>query len=192
MNSSMIVQTRPRTDAAWLRLVNVSVAGCVVALAVFFYVATFYDTSSEGDFMYTADYWYTASGIPMALAGTGIALGVHQLQHGADGRLGTIGVWINTLALAELLVQLTASVVAGAELRWGPIYVLCSFLTFVGVALVAVGSWRTGLLPTWMLGIWPLLWILGTFAGSGPIPLVLAALLVAMAVTLNRRRQTTP
>ncbi len=190
MNSSTTVSTRAQTDTTWLRLVHVSVAVGVVSLVVFAYVAMFFDTISEGDFKYTADYWYTAMGLPIALAGIGLVLGVHRLQHGADGRLGSIGLWINTIALVELFVQLTTSVLTGAELRWGPSYPVFTLLTFVGVALVAAGSWRTGLLPRWMLGVWPVVWVLGSFAATGPIPLVLAAFLIALAVTLNKRANT--
>src|SRR6185312_7042681 len=111
---------------------------------------------------------------------------LHRLQHGSDGRLGTIGVWVNTLALAELFVQLAASVAVGAELRWGPMYILSSALTFVGTALLAAGSWRSGLAPRWMIGVWPVLWVLGSFAGVGPVPGLLAVFLVVLGVTVTR------
>lgn len=179
--------THTRTDTTWLRLVQGSIAVGIVGLVVFGYVGMAFTTISEGDFKYTADYWYTGCGLPISLAGIGIALGVHRLQHGADGRLGRIGVWVNTLALAELFVQLGCSVVVGSELRWGPSYVVASLLTFVGVALLAAGSWRVGLLPRWMLGVWPLIWILGSFGGVGPVPFVLAAFLVLLGVLLARR-----
>lgn len=98
--------------------------------------------------------------------------------------------WINTIALVELFVQLTTSVVTGAELRWGPSYPVFTLLTFVGVALVVAGSWRTGLVPRWMLGVWPVVWVLGSFEAASPIPLVLAAFLIGLAVTLNKRFHT--
>jgi hypothetical protein len=188
-SSTATLPTPAQTETIWLRLVQVSLALGIAGLIVFAVAGMFFTTISEGDFWYTADYWYTGAGLPIALAGIGLALGVHQLQRGADGRLGTIGVWVNILALTELFVQLLASVVAGAELRWGPTYVVCTFLTFAGTALLAAGSWRTGLLPKWMLGVWPLLWILGSFAGGGPVALVLAAFLVVFGVTLTRRIQ---
>jgi hypothetical protein len=186
-SSTAILPTQPRTETMWLRLVQISLALGAVAVVAFACVGMLFTTISEGDFRYTADYWYTGVGLPIALAGIGHTLGVHKLQRGADGRLGTIGVWVNTLALTELFVQLLSSVIAGAELRWGPMYIVGSFLTFAGVALVAAGSWRTGLLPRWMLGVWPLLWILGSFAGSGPGALLLAAYLVIFGITLTRR-----
>jgi hypothetical protein len=177
-----------QTDATWLRLVQVCTAVAVVPLAVFAVVGTFFTTiSGGGDFKYTADYWYTAVGLPITLIGIGITLGMHKLQHGSDGRLGTIGVWVNTVALVELFVQLGASVIEGTEVRWGPSYPVCALLSFVGVALLAAGSWRSAVLPRWMLGAWPLVWILGSLAAMGPTPLVLAAFFILLGIALTRR-----
>jgi hypothetical protein len=181
------VPARAATDATWLRLVQVCAALVVVPLVVFAVVGTFFTTISEGDFRYTADYWYTGVGLPITLIGIAIALGVHKLQHGADGRLGTIGVWVNTVALIELFVQLLVSVLEGTEVRWGPSYPVCTLLSFVGVALLAAGSWRTGILPRWVLGVWPLVWVLGCLAAIGPTPLLLAVFLPVLGVALTRR-----
>ena len=181
-----------RPDAAWLRLVRISLAVGVVAFLEFAVVGTFFTTISGGDFRYAADYWYTAVGLPITLVGIGHTFGVHKLQHGADGRLGKIGVWVNTLACVELFAQLLTSVAIGAEVRWGPSYPICALLSFVGVALLAAGSWRTGLLPKWLLGAWPLLWIIGGLAAKGPTPVLLAAFFVVFDITLTRsmrRRQ---
>lgn len=174
------------SDDTWLRVLYWSVAVGVVSVLVLGYVNLFATTVDGGDFRYAADYWLTASGLPLSLAGIGTAIAVHRLQHGADGRLGTVGVWVNALALTELFVQLAASVVVGAELRWGPMYIVGTALTFLGTALLAAGSWRTGLVPRWALGVWPVLWVLGSFAGTGPVPAVLAAFLVLLAVVVTR------
>lgn len=179
--------TRPTTDTNWLRLVQVSIAVVILALVVFAYVGTFLTTISEGDFECTADYFYTGVGLPISLGGIGLTLGVHRLQHGRDGRLGTIGFWVGALAMTELFAQLGASVVTSAEVRWGPSYVVCTLLAFVGIALLAAGSWRTGLLPRWMLGVWPVVWIIGSFGAVGPTPLLLVGFLIALAVTVTRR-----
>lgn len=177
----------PQTDRTWLRLIQVSLVVGVVACVAFAYLGTFTTTISDGGhFRYTADYWYTGMGLPFALVGIGHTLGIHRLQHGADGRLGTTGVWINAIALAALFVQLSASLVASTEEQWGPSYIASSFLTFLGTALLAAGSWRTGLLPRWMLGLWPVAWILGTFAAPGPAPLLLAVFFVVLGIRLSR------
>lgn len=185
--STATVRVQAQTDTRWLRIVQIAVGVGAVALLGFAVVGTFFTTSNGGDFTYTADYWYTAAGVPIALAGIGSALGVHRLQRGGDGRLGAIGTWIYTLALVELFIQLLSSVIAGAELRWGPMYVLCTALTFVGLALLAAGSWRTELLPRWLLGVWPFVWIIGSFAAAGPMPLLLAAFYVVFGLILAHR-----
>lgn len=177
-----------RSDATWLRLTQASLALGIPCAVVMFVVLTFFTTTpGTAHFQYAADYWLTANGLPYALAGIGLTWGLHHLQHGADGRLGTIGAWVNTLALTELFAQCLASVVEGAEVRWGPSYPIFTLLSFVGVALLAAGSWRTGLLPRWMLGAWPLLWTLGAFAAVGPVPLLLAGFFVAVGVVVTRR-----
>jgi hypothetical protein len=178
---------RSRTDASSLRLLNGSILLAAACSVVMFVVLNFFTTVDEGDFHHDADYWLTANGLPFALAGIGITLAVHRLHHGADGRLGTVGTWLNTIALVELAAQCSASVVEGAELRWGPSYPVFTALTFLGVALVAAGSWRAGLLPRWVLGIWPLTWVLGSFAAFGPMSLVLIAFLGVLGFAMNRR-----
>lgn len=176
----------PTTDATWLRLFGASILLGAASVLVLGYTILFTTTVDEGDFRYAADYWLTATGLPLAVAGIGIALAIHRLQHGADGRLGTVGVWLNTLALVELFVQLAASVAVGSELRWGPMYILSTFLTFLGTALLAAGSWRSALVPRWMLGVWPVVWVLGSFAGTGPVPGVLAVFLLLLGATVTR------
>ena len=178
---------RTATDTSWLRLAQVSIAVVIVALVVFAYVGTFLTTISEGDFKYTADYFYTGVGLPISLGGIGLTLSVHRLQHGRDGRLGTIGFWLGAVAMTELFAQLGASVVTSAEVRWGPSYVVATLLAFVGIALLAAGSWRAGLLPRWMLGVWPVVWIIGSFGAVGPTPVLLVAFLVVLGMTLTRR-----
>lgn len=187
MTSTATVPIEATTDETWLRLVQLSLAVIVVPLGILAVTGTFFTTISEGDFRYTADYWYTGVGLPITLAGIGIALGVHKLQHGADGRLGTIGVWVNTVALVELFAQLLTSVLTSAEVRWGPSYPIFVLLAFIGVALIAAGSWSAGLLPRWLLGIWPVVWILGSLAAMGPTPVLLIAFFVVFGSTLTRR-----
>ena len=185
--STATVPTRSQTDMTWLRLVQVCVAAIAVPLGILAVVNTFFTTVDASDFRYAADYWLTAPGLPIAVAGVGIALGVHKLQHGADGRLGTLGLWIYVLSMAELFVQLLDSLVVAAEVRWGPSYPVFTLLSFVGLALLAAGSWRTGVLPRWVLGVWPLLWVIGSFAAIGPMPLLLIPFLVVLAVVLTGR-----
>jgi hypothetical protein len=181
--------TRATSDLTWLRVVQVCVAMVIPAMIILAVVMSFFTVTSEGDFHYTADYWLTAPGLPLTLGCIGIAMGLHKLQHGADGRLGTVGTWITVVASVELFVQLAASLIQGAEVRWGPSYPVAVLFTFIGLALLAAGSWRTGLLPRWMLGLLPFVWIIGSLASFGPTPLLLVVFLAVFAVTLTRRIQ---
>lgn len=181
-------QSTSRTDESIVRLVLVSIGIAIVGLVGLGVTGTFFTTSAGTHFDYTADYWLTASGLPIAVGGIGTLLGVHRLQRGGDGRLGTVGTWIGIVALAELFVQLSVSVVTSTEQQWGPSYILFTALTFVGHALLAAGSWRTGVLPRWLLGVWPLVFVLGSFAAVwGPFPLLLIAFYLALGRALSRR-----
>ena len=134
------------------------------------------------------------AGFRAAPVGIGLilhAFGVHHLQHGRDGRLGTIGVWIFALCSSAIIIQCMASLPAGAELRWGPSYPLCAVGSFIGLALLAAASWKVGLLPRWMLGIWPPLMLFGSWAGQNLIPIALAAFLVTSR-NLDRGTASTP
>jgi hypothetical protein len=182
------VRPATRTDASLIRLVLLGVAVAGVGLAVLAATGTLATTTAGGGrFDHGADYWYTASGLPIAAGAIGTLLGVHWLQRGADGRMGAVGAWVGVLALVELFVQLLASVLTSVEQQWGPAYVLCTALAFVGHAVLAAGSWRTGLLPRWLLGVWPLAFVLGSFAAWGPMPLLLIAFYVVLGIALSRR-----
>jgi hypothetical protein len=176
-----------RSEANWLRLIWIGVGVAGVGLVVLASTMTFWTTSSEGDFKYAADYWLTAPALPIGVGLVVHAFGIHHLQHGHDGRLGTVGVWIFTVCSSVVVVMCMGSLVAGAELRWGPTYPLCALGSFVGLALVAAGSWRVGLLPRWMLGVWPPLMLLGSWAGQSLVPLAFAGFLVATGVVIGRR-----
>ncbi len=176
-----------RRDLVWLRLVQLGTPVVIVGIVILGVVMLLFTTVDEGEFRYAADYWLTGAGLPIALGGVTISWGVHRLHHGSDGRLGLVGTWLVTVGLTELFIQLGASVVAGEELRWGPMYIVAAFVTYLGLALQAAGSWRAGLLPPWMLGIWPLVWVLGSFTSLGPTPLLLALFLVLFTTTLTRR-----
>jgi hypothetical protein len=187
MTTTAIAVEARSADTKLVRTLQIVLGIGIVALVVFAIVATFWTTVDGGEFKYAADYWYTAPGVPIAIVGIVHAFTVHRLQHGRDGKLGAVGTWLNAIACAVLAVQCGASVIAGAELRWGPTYVLCSFFTLVGLALLAAGSWRTGLLPKWVLGLWPVVWLVGSFFATGPGPLLLVALYIVFMVVLPRR-----
>lgn len=182
------LQPTARTDVAWLRLTLTGLGLAVVGVLLMGISMLIGPTVPEGgDFRHASDYVLTAAALPQGVGLFLTVLGFHRLQDGRDGRLGAAGVWVYGACMLELLVQCTASVAAGAELIWGPLYPICAFGLMAGLALLAAGSWRVGLLPRWMLGAWPPLGLVGSFLGVGPVPLVFAVFLVAMAFTLVRR-----
>lgn len=184
--STTTVQPTVRTDTTWLRLISIGTVVAGIGLVVLALTMTFWTTTSEGAFQYTADYWLTAPALPIGVGLMLHAFGVHHLQHGRDGRLGTIGVWMFALCSSVIVIQCMASLAASAELRWGPTYPLCALGSFIGLGLLAAGSWRVGLLPRWMLGIWPPLMLLGSWAGQSLVPIALAVFLVASRIAIVR------
>jgi hypothetical protein len=181
------LQPTVRTDATWLRLMWIGIASATVGLVVLALSQTFWTTSSGGDFKYAADYWMTAPAFPIGIGLMLHAFAVHHLHHGRDGRLAAVGVWLFAVFSSVIVVQCMASLPAGEELRWGPAYPLCALGSFIGLALLAAGSWRAGLLPRWILGIWPPLTLLGSWAAQSLIPIALAAFLVATRIVIGRR-----
>jgi len=175
------------TATTWLRLTLVGIGSAVIGLLMMGLTMLFGTTTSEGDFQHGADYVLTIAALPQGVGLLLATLGFHRLQRGRDGRLGAAGVWLYAVCMVELVVECMASVVAGSELRWGPAYPVCAFGLMVGLALLAAGSWRVGLLPRWMLGLWPPLGLVGSFLGVGPIPLVFVVFLVILCVVLYRR-----
>lgn len=182
-----------RTDATWLRItlvgIGVGILG-VLLMGVSMLTGLGADApggDSGGDFNGFGDYLLTAAALPQGVGLVLATLGVHRLQHGRDGRLGAAGVWVYGVCMTELVIQCMVSVAIGAELIWGPAYPLCAFGLMVGLVLLAAGSWRVGLVPRWMLALWPPLGLLGSFLGVGPIPLLFVVFLALLAVVLARR-----
>ena len=177
-----------RTDVSWLRRTLVGIGLAIVGLLMMGLAMLLVPSTNEGgDFTRAADYVLTIAALPQGLGLLLATLGVHRLQRGRDGRLGTAGVWLYAVCVTELVVQCMASVAVGSELIWGPLYPICALGLMVGLALLAAGSWRVGLLPRWMLAVWPPLGLVGSFLGVGPIPLAFVAFLVVLAFVLRER-----
>jgi hypothetical protein len=185
MTTTTALQPATRSDASWLRLTLTGIGLAVIGLLMMG-VTMLTARSSDGSYR-AADYVLTSAALPQGVGLFLVTLGFHRLQRGRDGRLGTAGVWVYGVCMTELLIQCMASVAVGSELIWGPLYPICAFGLMIGLALLAAGSWRVGLLPRWMLGAWPPLGLVGSFLGIGPIPLLFVAFLVVMAVVLPRR-----
>jgi hypothetical protein len=190
--TTTVLPSEARTDASWLRITLAGIGLAIVGLLMMGLTMLMASTTSGGDFQHASDYVLTVAALPHGVGLFLTTLGFHRLQRGRDGRLGAVGIWVYGLCMAELVVQCLASVAAGFELVWGPVYPLCALGLMVGLALLAAGSWRVGLLPRWMLGVWPPLGLLGSFLGIGPIPLFFVAFLVLLAVVLIRRVRPRP
>ena len=181
------LRAEAQTEAHRLRLTLIGIGLAILGLLMMGLIMLMAPPTYEGDFQHALDYVLTAAALPQGVGLFLVTLGFHRLQRGRDGRLGTAGVWVYGLCITELIIQCMASVAASSELIWGPIYPLCAFGLMIGLALLAAGSWKVGLLPRWMLGVWPPLGIVGSFLGIGPIPLVFVAFLVVLAAVLPRR-----
>lgn len=184
--TAITLQRGTRSQTSWLRLMSVGSYLASVGLAVLALTQTFWTTSSGGDFKYAADYWMTAPALPIGLGIVLHAFAIHRLQRGHDGRLGGIGVWLFAMSSAVIVVLCMVSLALGAEVRVGPAYPVCALLSFVGLGLLTAGSWRAGLLPRWMLGAWPPLMLLGSWAGQSLIPLIFAGFLIASRAIIGR------
>jgi hypothetical protein len=152
----------------------------------FFFVQTSPDENT--DFQYVGDYVLTANGIPLALSLLTLLAALRTLQGRRDGRLGATGMVVAGVGIAALLAIFVYDLFTATSSSFGPTYVLASAATDIGVVLFAIGSWRAGLVPRWLLVCWPIAWIIGSMLPFwGPGPLLLAAAYVAMAITLPGR-----
>jgi hypothetical protein len=163
-------------------------AAAAVALAA---MVLFVTTTSDGAFQHTGDYFLTANGIPYVLVLLVLLPALRTLQQRRDGRLGQMGIALASLGAIVLLGIFVHGLAAATEDSLGPSYVLASLATIVGVALFAAGSWRTGLLPRWLLALWVVAWAIGSMLPIlAPGPLLLAAVYLTMAALLPRRLTT--
>jgi hypothetical protein len=161
------------------------VAAAVALVAILYFVTT---SSGDGKFQHAGDYVLTANGIPYIVALLVLLPALRALQQGRDGRLGRAGIALSSLGSALLLAIFVYGVAAGTESSFGPGYVVASLATILGVALFAAGSWRTGLLPRWLLPAWVVAWAIGSMLPIlRPGPLLLAAVYLTMAALLPRR-----
>lgn len=175
------------TAPALLRWAGVGLAVGALSAAIEASTLMFTKAGGSGHFKYTADYWLTAAGVGHALASVVLVIAVHRLQKRRDGRLGTVGVVINSLACLVLAVQMADGLAVASEVEWGPSYPLATVAAFVGLSLFAKASWRIGLVPRWMLAAWPLVWVIGSMAAVGPTPVLLIAYYATLAIVLARR-----
>jgi hypothetical protein len=161
-------------------------AATALALVAILYLVT--TSSGDGAFHHAGDYVLTANGIPYIVCLLVLLGALRTLQQRRDGRLGQAGIALAGVGSAVLLAIFVYGLAAGSESSFGPGYVLASIATILGVALFAAGSWRTGLLPRWLLGLWVVAWAVGSMLPIlRPGPVLLAGVYVTVAALLPRR-----
>lgn len=177
-----------RTSLARAQISSYVGAASAAALAAMLFVPT---SADDGLFHHVGDYVLTAIGIPFLVALATLLPSLRALQHGGNRALCRAGIVATSAGAVVLVGMFVYGLIAATGSSLGPTYVIASILTIVGVILFAIGSWRTGLLPRWLLVAWPVAWTLGgTLPILGPGPLLLAAVYVVMAVLLPRRART--
>lgn len=185
---TVAVPSEDRTRSALGRALVALYVGAAAAVALVAIGALLQTSSDDGAFHYAGDYLLTADGIPYVLALLTLLPALRSLQQRRDGRLGAAGTIVASVGLVVLLAMFVWGLIAASGASWGPTYVLASLATIIGVALFAAASWRAGLLPRWLLVCWPIAWAIGSMLPIWAFgPLVLAAVYVVMAVTLQRR-----
>ncbi len=176
-------QDRRRAGYRWALIgAAIGILGALLEAAV----GGFWATDSGAGAYQTADYWFTASALPAAVGPLLVMIGVRRQQLGADGRLGLVGVLVAGVCLTVLVVVIVLSLVAGHDVQGGPSYVLGTLGAVVGMALFAAGSWRVGLVPRWILAVWPIVWAIGSFFAVSASPLLLVALYIGLLLILHR------
>lgn len=180
--------TGERTRSALRRALAALYVGAAAAVGLVAILSFLRTSTDDGAFHYVGDYLNTANGIPYVLALLALLPALRTLQQRRDGWLGRAGIIVASIGAVVLLAIFVWGLIVASGGSWGPTYVLASLATIIGVALFAAGSWRAGLLPKWLVVCWPVAWAIGSMLPFWVFgPLVLAAVYVAMAVTLQRR-----
>ncbi len=168
----------PRTAS---RLLPVGAAlltfGCL-AMAVF----DFFFTISTDDFASTADYLYTLDAFPLLAGMLLLVAGLRRLNGGRDGLLGRIGFLVTAAGLVAVAVCVASSIITTSENSLGPVYVLGSLASLLGVVLFAIGSVRARVFAWWIAPLLAITWIIGgTVGDNGPFGFPGSGLLLAVA-----------
>jgi hypothetical protein len=112
--------------------------------------------------------------------------GLHRANNG--GR-GVTGLRIATIGLLVLLVDAIVTLASGSTDTVGPLYPAGMLVSLIGIIAMAIGWYRSGVLPRWTGPTLALGWCLGAtpILGSGGAFLILAAAFLAIAVGLRRQ-----
>lgn len=175
----------PRTVTGTIPLGAAILAFSCVVLAYF----DFFVTTSDGNYISTADYLYTLNMYPM-LTGLGLIVAGICARQGGRGQTGAI---IVAVGLAGLAVDGIAAIIARNDQALGPLYPIGALVTFVGMVVLTVATIRARVLPWWTTPLLTITWIVGGVVGDdGPLgfkasALLLAAAGIAVAAATSRR-----
>lgn len=144
-----------------------------------------------------ADYVFTALLLPFALAALAMLAALLAAQEGRDGRLGRAGFIVAAIGLVAFVPVGVLTLVTADATAAGPAYPLAMLASLVGLVLMSIASVRAKGLPRWILPAVTFGWIFGGPVAEGGTPgfrgaaLILAAVCVAVAVTLPAQAETT-
>ena len=144
-------------------------------------------TPNDHHFRHTADYWYTALGIPYLAAPIVLLAALRSLHAGRDGRLGQFGFLATAVSLGAILAMLPYSLAAGTSGGTGPSYPIAAFTADVGMLLYSIGAYRARLLPRPLVLALLIAWMLGGALGPAWGTPLLVAVYAAIAVVLANR-----
>jgi hypothetical protein len=175
-----LLSTRDQALAAAKTALLVGIVSCIT-LTVVWFAATL--TPDGHPFKHTADYVYTAVGIPFCAAPLALMYALRAIQ-GAPRRSADVGIRLASAALGLLIVMVTIGAVAGKAFSWGPTYILATFFGIVGVWLFCAGSAKTGVLRRWTVWFWAVAWTIGGTLGPKGSQILLAAAYLALYLSI--------
>jgi hypothetical protein len=151
--------------------------GCVVLAYMDFFV-----TTSEGKFVSAADFVYLFDMYPLLVGLFLLAHGLRGVQAGRDGKLGTAGFVVLCIGLAGLAITGVDSAITQNAEALGPVYMLSTFASFIGLILITIAALRARVLPWWTTPLLTVGWIVGgTVGDGGPLGFKASAIVLALA-----------
>jgi hypothetical protein len=175
MTAIALTPTQNSARTSWIGA-GVLAFGCAVLAYMDFFV-----TTSDGKFVSVADYVYLFNMYPLLIGLFLLVLGLRGVQAGRDGKLGTVGFVVLCIGLAGLAVTGIDSAITQDAQALGPVYVLSTFASFLGLVILAVGAIHARKLPWWTAPALTIAWIIGGTVGDGG-PLGFKASAVVLAV----------
>ena len=120
--------------------------------------------------------------IPLAIAVTAVAaLLLRRADRGS--RTGRAGLVLTDAGAGGVVIAACASLLTGKDHVLGPLFGLGAVLSVIGLVLIAIIIARSGMPPRWPAIALAVGWLIGGPLGPPAAALLLAAILLAIAVT---------